>query len=814
VPQFAQALEQASAVSLLNLHSNTRATAPLDAISSPAPFLPVFALPLTSTPLWNIPYRRNPFFAGREDLLTYLRDHFNRERTAALTQSHALSGLGGIGKTQVAVEYAYRFRDDYRGVFWVRAASRETLVADYVTMAGLLDLPERNMPDQLLIVAAVKLHLARHKDWLLILDNADDLSMISDFIPAGGGGHILLTTRAQATGTVAPSIAVDKMDLDEGAQLLLRRSKLLPADALLDAADPVILAQAQAIALAMDGLPLALDQAGAYAEETGCSLSSYLELYRRRRTDLLKRQSSVSPDYPFTVVSTWSLSFQEVENTNRAAADLLRLCAFLDPDAIPEEIITEGASVFPPVLRSVATDAFQLNEAMEVLRRFSLVRRNLEAKVLTIHRLVQAVLKDRMDEQTREQWAALTVRAVNAAFPEVTFSTWQRSRQYLSHALACAGIIDEYRFTFPEAARVLTQVGWYMREHAHFTQAEPLLKRALMLSETTLGAEHPATATVLHNLADLYKAQGKYEQVEPLYLRALAIREQTLDPEHPSIASTLNNLAFHYMNTGKHEQAESFLRRALEIREHTLGSEHPDTSETLNDLAILYQEQGQYAQAEALLQRALAIREHALGLEHPSTAETLHNLSCLYYDMGQYNQAESLGKRALVLYETMLSQEHPNTIIALNQLGRTYLAQGQYAQAEPLLKRALGIAEYLLSPEHYYLRVTVDNLTQLYKMQGQDTQLESLLQHYLATRESMLGSEHPFISHVLVRLARFYQELGCYEQAELYFQRALAIREKALGSEHPDTIAVLENYTDLLQKIDQTTAVATQEGLN
>lgn len=355
--------------------------------------------PPQAASLWNVPFRRNPFFTGRADLLHSLRNQLTREHSAAITQSQALSGLGGIGKTQTAVEYSYRYRQAYHAVFWVRAASRDTLITDFVEIAGLLELPGQDAKDQTAVVVAVKHWLAQQTGWLLILDNADDLALVADFLPTGEDGHILLTTRAQATGKIASSIAVEKMEPDEGALLLLRRIRLLPLDAPLHQASAAARSQAQAIVAALDGLPLALDQAGAYIEETGCCLSDYLQLYHARKTALLNRQSSVSPEYPYTVAKTWSLSFLRVEQDNPAAADLLRLCAFLDPDLIAEGIITQAASLLGPVLGPVAADPLLWHEAIGVLRSFSLVRRDPEAKVLNLHRLVQTVLKDGMDPQ-------------------------------------------------------------------------------------------------------------------------------------------------------------------------------------------------------------------------------------------------------------------------------------------------------------------------------------------------------------------------------------------------------------------------------
>jgi transcriptional regulator with XRE-family HTH domain/tetratricopeptide (TPR) repeat protein len=479
--------------------------------------------------LWNVPFRRNPFFTGRTELLTTLHGRLNQNQSAALTHSQALTGLGGIGKTQTALEYAYWYRDSYEAVFWVRAASRETLMADYVALAHLLDLPGRDAPDEMLVIAAVKRWLEQHEGWLLILDNADELNVLTDFLPGAGKGHLLLTARAQATGSIAASLSVEKMEIRESMLLLLRRAKLLAADAPLDNTSRITRTQVQRIVHELDGLPLALDQAGAYIEEVGCSLTEYLTIYEQRRLDLLKRQSKLaSADYPYTVASTWSLSFEQIERECPAAAELLRLCAFLDPDAIPESIITEGSNFLGPVLGSLATDAFLLNEAIQTLRRYSLIKRDPEAKVLNIHRLAQVVLKGGLDEQTRQQWAERTILAVNAAFPEASFDNWSRCELYLSHVHVCVDLIDKYSISFPQTVRLLHQAGIYVRDRGLYEQAEALLQQSLRMSEQVLGPEHPETARLLNDLGWLYYQQGKYEQAETLYKRALAIREQVL----------------------------------------------------------------------------------------------------------------------------------------------------------------------------------------------------------------------------------------------------------------------------------------------
>ncbi len=683
---------------------------------------------------WNVPYRRNPYFTGREDLLTRLHEFLQAGKATALTQPQAISGLGGIGKTQTAVEYAYRYHDDYQAVLWASAATRETLISDFVALAALLQLPERDVADQGVVIAAVKRWLASNKGWLLILDNADDLEMAADFLPLASSGHILLTTRAQSTGTIANSLEVEKMEQAEGALLLLRRAKKLAPSAPLEQATAPDRSLAEAIVKELGGLPLALDQAGAYIEETDYSLSGYLDLYRTHRKDLLQRRSKLRTEHPEPVATTWSLSFQKLEQANPAAADLLRLCAFLDSEAIPEDIITEGVAEVGPLLQPVAADPYQLNEAIEVLRTYSLIKRNAETKTLNMHRLVQVVLKDGMDKKTQRKWAQRTVKAVNAAFPNVEYSTWPRCQACLPHALACAALIERHTFAFPEAARLLNEMGWYLQEHALYAQAELLLQQALAIYEKSLDPKDIYIGIILNNLVSLYKAQGKYAQAVPYGQRALGFYEETLGPDRPHTAITLDNLAQLYVNQGKYEQAEPLFQRALTIKEKTFDPDHPETSITLNNLAFLYHNQEKYEQAEELYQRSLAIKEKALDPDPPSTAFTLDNLANLYGAQEKYEQAEPLFLRALAIREKVLGPDHPDTATTLNNLANLYRAQGKYKQAELLFQRALAIVEKVLDPDHPSIATVLENYARLLRRMRRNEEAASLEQRARAIR--------------------------------------------------------------------------------
>jgi AAA domain len=228
----------------------------------------------------------------------------------------ALSGLSGVGKTQTIVEYAHRHLDEYVYILWASANSREALVSGYGKIAGLLKLPESKDKDQTLAVEAVRHWLSSNQRWLLILDNADDLRTAREFIPSGKNGHVLLTTLGHATGAVARRVDIEEMGTEEGALFLLRRAKCIEENAFLEAASPANQEKAKEIAAQLDGLPLALDQAAAYVEETDCGLSGYLNLYRTHGPELLRLRGALSADHPDPVATTWALSFEKIEQAN------------------------------------------------------------------------------------------------------------------------------------------------------------------------------------------------------------------------------------------------------------------------------------------------------------------------------------------------------------------------------------------------------------------------------------------------------------------------------------------------------------------
>ena len=719
---------------------------------------------ISISPYWNVPYQRNPFFTGREQILEQLHKELGRSQAVGLTQAYALSGLGGIGKTQIAVEYAYRYYPEYSAVFWFNADSEAHLISSIVSLREVLDLLPAREKDQSQIINAVLQWLSNHRGWLLIADNVEDVALLQKYLPTARRGALLLTTRRQAIGTIAHSIEVPVMSHEEGVRFLLRRTNLFAARSFLeteqeDVSDPTI----RGIVEIMDGLPLALDQAGAYMRATQCSPLDYLQRFQSSQQRLLEAYED-SSDHPLSVARTFALVFEQLERSNMVAAEFLTVCAFLAPDTIPDMFFSEGAAYLGPTLAPLASDPFQFDLAIKALLTYSLIQRHAATHTMTIHRLVQAVLKGRLSEAEQHTWATRVLHALTHLFPpwerlheKSQLDYWLTCERLLPHALECIAYTQWDQDEAQARITLASRVAMYLSQCARFAEAEPLFLQALHLQEQALEAHHPLVTETLNGLAILYRSQGKYQQAEPLFQQVLHLREQALGSEHPLVAEALHGLAILYAEQARYEEAEPLLKRALHLRERSLGAEHPLVASCLNNLAYIYKDQRRYEEAEPLLQRALSIKERELGPEHLRVAYTLHELGELYVEQGRYEQAESLLLHARRVCERELGSEHPLGAHTLYGLGILYRKQGRYEQAEPLLLHALEI------------------------------------------RQRHLDAQHPSVAESLHGLACLYEARQRAAEALPLYQQALAIRERAFGPHHPKTAQTRAAYTHLLQ---------------
>ncbi|CAG0994090.1 hypothetical protein ANRL2_03433, partial [Anaerolineae bacterium] len=444
-------------------------------------------------PVRNLPYRQNPNFTGREDLLTKLRDALVSGKPAAVVQ--AIGGLGGVGKTQLALEYAYRHLGDYNVIWWVRAEHATTLASDYASLAGKLGLPGDTIADQNLVVGIVRRWLEKEKNWLLIFDNAAEPSHIEPYLPETVGGHVIITSRHLDWSTLASPLPIETFTPEEALQFLLERTQQHDADA------------ATELAGELGYLPLALEQARAYMESTGRTLADYLELFKAHQLEVLSRGAS-SSDYPYTVATTWELSFKRVADDSPASVDLLNLCAFLAPEDIPLQVLIDGARFLSEQFATAVQDPFRLDDAVKALLQYSLISRGQDS--LAIHRLVRVVVREKMAVEVRRSWVTSAVTLINDAFqfdiddPK----TWPRSARLLSHALTAAQHAEDLQVAGEATGHLLNQTGRYLTTRGEYIDSEREFRRALALRVTVLGENHPDTAESLNDLGWAISKQG------------------------------------------------------------------------------------------------------------------------------------------------------------------------------------------------------------------------------------------------------------------------------------------------------------------
>lgn len=744
------------------------------------------------SPHWSVPYQRNVFFTGRDALLDQLHQLLHTDHAVALTQSYALYGLGGVGKTQIALEYAYRYALEYSAIFWIEGETVESILASLGRIAAHLQIPEREGSDRQRMVTAVQHWLTTNGTWLLIWDNIEDPELLQHFLPPARQGATLITTRCSSLGTLAHSLELSPMTLDEGAAFVLRRAHLnqdMGSDE--DKSYPPEWGTALELVKVMGGLPLALDQAGAYIEESGCDLRDYLQRYQEQRVPLLGRRGTLGRDHPHPVTTTFRLAYEQVRQQHALAADLLCLCAFLAPEAIPEEIFLAGTAASKGASDPIVTDHYQFDQAIVMLRKFSLVQRQPRAQTLSLHRLVQVILQEGMGEREHAQWQQRVVHLLNAAFPAVTSDTgteiWEPCERLLPHVMTCAAALPTC-LQNQEFAELLMKAADYLDQRSQYERAKALYQQALQLQIQIFGLEHPSVASLQSKLAYLYRLLGDYEQAEPLFQSAERVLEQALGPQHPEVAYPLEGLAMVYYEQGKYELAEPLQQRALQIREQTRGLEHPEVALSLIRLGNIYFEQGKYELAEVVYQRSLLIREQVWGEGHFRLAGPLSNLGDLYRKKGQYELAEALFQRAARIEEQTLGPDHPDVAFTLVSLADLYREWGKYKESEQLYRRTFAIFERALGSEHHIVANPLQGLALLCQEQGQYEQAEALFLRTLQIREQHLDQDHPKTAETLHDLALLLQHQGKMSEAYALARRALQIRSQSLGDTHPETV--------------------------
>jgi tetratricopeptide (TPR) repeat protein len=769
-------------------------------VGVPAPVKPL------QFPLFTLTDRRSPFFTDRKETLATLHNDFTSEQSIE-TRTQALYGLDGMGKTLLAIEYACRYSQEYQAVLWLNASSRQLLSASLLTLTHQLGIPTQDRVDEQERIDAIQHWLQHHDRWLLVLDNLNDLSILNNFStpdhnhfpPLYSKGHVLITTQTRPTRSVARTLPIPSMDLEDSALFVLRRAEKIPAQGTRNDASEEDYLQALAIAREVEGYPLALDQAGAYIEDTPQALDTYLELYREQRAMLSKAPGQLATNQSDLVATTLALTFEKVGQSNPHAVELLHLFAFLYPEAIPNDMLQNGASSLSAPLRTLVTNASAFNSAIATLLKFSLVQQRADATMLNIHRTIQAVLKKRLSRKQQLPLANQAIRLINATFPEVSYANWKISERYLPQAQHCATLIHDFGLTLKECPLLLERLGSYYSHHGSYAVAETYLTQALTLQGRQRRANPLDTAQILNSLGLLSKQQARFQDALEYHQHALELRQRIPGPEEQSkVAESLHNLALVYDELGEYEKAEQFQIRALAQEEQTRGPDHPDVASTLNALATIYVHQGDYPQAQMMYQRALAIYERGQVAGHPDQMYPLDGLGQIAEAQDDYSEAWKYYQQAFAICKQALGEMHPETAHCINKLADIAESWGNYQEAETLYQQALSIGEQALGPEHPDVALFVHNLAFLVHGQGQYQHARELYQRALDSYEQALGSTHPNVAAVLNNQGKLYRNLNDEERAEKLLQQALAIYEKRLKPTHPDIAQAASDLADLL----------------
>jgi Tfp pilus assembly protein PilF len=687
---------------------------------------------------------RNPVFTGRAGPLADLAGKLAGGPVAVV----AVRGLGGVGKSQLALEYAHRERKSgrYRVAGWVRADSPVTVAEDLAALGPLLRLPQDGTTGERAtdVVAA----LGSRRDWLLVFDNAHRPGDLRGWLP-GGAGYVLITSRDRAWSGTAAQLDLDTFTRAESVAFACQRSGCDDKKA------------AGELAVAVGDLPLALAQAAAYIDGRSMTIAGYLGLYRDPALAARLRDAGLdSAEYPASVASTWLINFTQLSEEHPATVELLRLCAFLDPDDIDLDLLAQGRTEAGEMLGRVLGDPLERTETAGALAAASLVTVPADGH-LRVHRLVQAVTRDQLTNK-QAAWTRRALKMITAIFPDdpQDHRSWAVCASAAPHVQAVTGHADRFPGLAPQVAALLGNLGIYLTVSAQLTAARATLQRALAISEAAYGPGHPQVAITLTNLGVVQAEMGELADARATLQRALAIFQAAHRAGRRQVASTLTNLGIVEQQLGELDDARATLQRALAISEAAHGPDHPQVAAALTNLGNVQRQLGERDDARATLQRALAIKEAAYGPDHPQVAITLGILGNVQWELGELDDARATLHRALAIEEAAYGPDHPQAATAIGHLGIVQQKIGELAAARATQQRALAIKEAAYGPDHPNVAAALTGLGIVQQELGELADARATLQRALAIFQAAFGPDHPQTAITLASLRSVQQQMG------------------------------------------------------
>ncbi|KAJ5378056.1 uncharacterized protein N7496_005465 [Penicillium cataractarum] len=796
------------------------------------------ALPeIRPDPLSTVPFSRDPDFVSRDGLISRMD-----EKASIAGSRLALVGLGGVGKTQLAIEYCYKVRERSPDtwILWIHASNAARYEKSLHDLADRLKIPRRhNLEINISQLVANWLQDENIGKWILVLDNVDDDELLRKPLPRVTGmdnhssmqqqlyvpaqpplrdllqtssGSIIVTSRNKgvALDIVGHKNLINVQPMNEVEAVDLLKTKLNVTS------EPEVM---ESLVEALDFIPLAIVQAAAYITHRSpfCSVSQYLQAIQNsdhqavllldQEADLLCRDWEAKN----SVLITWQISFEYIRRVEPSAADLLSLMSFFDRQGIPRDLLLahkyhnskeldDSSTGVVDYTTSIDEKHHRLMDDITTLRDYSLVAVGSDHAFLTMHRLVQLTVRAWLNANKKlEEWKDQFIKSLYYQFPVVEYENWKRCQSLFPH-------VKWALFQRPLSLESLERWSWLLYQGAYYAMRIGNLadarKMAFTLREQEVKTGGPESDNALlctELLAKVYRLEGRWNEAAQLQEGVIKTRNLRTGENHLFTLSKAT-LGLIYMDLGRWEEAEQLLKDAVEALDTQFGDEDPETLSNLGNLALVYWCQGRWDDAQRLQVQIVKVRQNTLGLDHLDTLMAMANLGATYISQGRFEEAKQILSKATAARRTKLGEEHPRTLESMANLAATYWEQDQWEEAERLQLHILRTNQKTTGRDHPNTLSSMASLALTYSKQSRWVDAEHLQLHVMQTMKIKLGEDHPQTLTSMANLAGTYMHLGRWDDAENIQMQEMRISTIKLGTDHPDTLVSMANLATTLLK--------------